>query len=491
MLACVLAGFAAVVHFAVRVVLLTGIDRDLQDHADTVLAHEELIGAHTLRQTILAHAGKSSKTREEFHQQIIVRSGSPHPMAALSLTSPDSAAAARSHMMIVRMVGTSDGKHAVTVTDKGDGSVLPAGVNTADVPPMPGRIGFATITLKGRTWRTLVRHVTPKPGSQEVVQVAFPLDEMLRLLHGLDLALLGLIPLVLLVAGTGGAFLTRRAFQPIEELASAAAAIEASDLSRRLPQEGGDELSHLARTFNGMLSRLDIAFAGMRRSMERQKRFTADASHELRTPLTTVRAYAEWAMKRPRTVDEYHEALQKIVTSVDQMNGLIEDLLLLARTESGTGTADGAAIDVCALCRASAESVAMTRSDIQIRLVFESEPLTAWGNARHCERILANLLDNAMRFTPEGGSIQLEARREGGLIRVTIQDSGPGIRPEDLPYVCDRFFQSDASRSQRGAGLGLAICKTLAEAQGGSLTVESPPGTGARVLFSLPLPSRN
>ena len=294
-----------------------------------------------------------------------------------------------------------------------------------------------------------------------------------------------LIPVVLLVAGLGGAFLTDRALRPVRRIAAAANRIEAEDLSHRLPVSGDDEFSNLAETINSMLARLESSFARQEQAFEQQKRFAADASHELRTPLTIIKANTSLSLSERRTAPEYEKTLRAVDTAADRMTRIVQDLLLLARADADqlayslvpTSLAD---VLHSAAAAVPGEGAAPIRIDLP-------EPISVLGHADSLTRLFSNLLENAARHTPTDGRIVVTAETIGEQIAVEIADTGVGIAPEHLPHVTERFYRVEAARSraQGGTGLGLAICRSIAEAHGGAIDVSSVLGQGTTVRVTL------
>jgi signal transduction histidine kinase len=336
-----------------------------------------------------------------------------------------------------------------------------------------------------------------------VLQLAHPLEEQERLYGGLIGALLTLIPLALLVAGLGGAFLTGHALRPVRQLQEAAAQISAEDLSRRLEVPGKDEFSELAATFNGMVARLEAAFRSLEAAYQQQRRFVGDASHELRTPLTVVKANTSLALSGQRTAADYREALQAVDGAADMMSRIVQDLLLLARSDSGRLGLEPRPVELGPLLRQAAASVPNPHA-VPILLDLPATPCQAHGDSHHLTRLFVNLLENAVRHTPPEGRIAVAARygtdaAEGTgspFLTVSVQDTGEGIPAEHLPHVCERFYRVDAARSHAGyagqgsggagAGLGLAICQSIVQAHGGVLSIESEEGRGTTVWVTLP-----
>lgn len=291
--------------------------------------------------------------------------------------------------------------------------------------------------------------------------------------------LITLIPLVLLFAGLGGAFLTERALRPIRQITQAAGKIEAENLSRRLPVQGHDELADLAETFNGMLARLQSDF-------ERQQRFTADASHELRTPLTIIKANTSLALTGERTAQELQKTIRTVDGAADRMNRIVQDLLLLARSDTGELAYTLVPTPLSETLTQAAAAFPGT-DHAPISLSLPPSDILVEGDAHALIRLFGNLLENAIRHTPPEGRITVTAESQGSQVVVEVSDTGEGIAPEHLSHVTERFYRVEAARSRTGGGtgLGLAICRSIAEAHGGSLAVESAVAQGTTVRVTL------
>lgn len=290
-------------------------------------------------------------------------------------------------------------------------------------------------------------------------------------------------PLALLIASGGGVFLAGRALSPIDALTRTARKISAQDLSQRLDMRlPDDEVGRLARTFDDMIARLDDAF-------RRQRQFTADASHELRTPLTAIKGQTEVALQRDRDVEGYKQVLRTVNSEVDRMMRLVGSLLALARADarqipiSSERVALGAVVsDAVEQIRPAAERNGISislRGDDQVKLMADQDLLL---------QLMLNLLDNAVKYTPNGGTIDVSWSGSNHHAEVAVSDSGPGIAAEHLPHIFDRFYRVDKARSRAegGVGLGLSICRWVAEAHGGSIQAASSPGRGSTFTVRLP-----
>jgi len=301
-------------------------------------------------------------------------------------------------------------------------------------------------------------------------------------------ALTFLIPAILLIAIGGSWLLVRATLRPVQQLTEAARQIGDESLDRRLPVEHRDEIGNLAMTFNDLLSRLELAMRERDDALDQQRRFLADASHELRTPLTAIRGYArmleDWGLA-DRAVA--HESAAAIEQNATRMSVMVEQLMLLARGNDPILSPSLTRTDVAALVRGGAADTARLAGD---RIAIEtSTPETAVAeiDAMQIRQVVDALLDNALKYTPDGGSIHIRVSRSPGVVTTTVTDSGPGIPEDQLPFVFDRFYRADASRSTPGAGLGLTIAKQIVARHGGSLMAENAPGAGVRFILRLPV----
>ncbi|HEY3379690.1 MAG TPA: ATP-binding protein [Armatimonadota bacterium] len=370
---------------------------------------------------------------------------------------------------------------------------------TRDTTPeaLLDRAGFARAAA-GATLYTLTADAEPlrvlsaplkKDGQQlGVVQAAVSFTETQSLLKSLTLILLLLVPCTLVLAAVGGLFLTNRALQPVRQIIAAAESLHSDDLSVRLPVVGVDEFAHLATTINRMLGRLDMAFSQLRESVERERQFTADASHELRTPLTAIKANTSLALRGERSPAQYREALQAIDQASTNMIRLVQDLLLLARSDHEQLTLDAQQVELQALV---AEAIALTHTEAPHATVLVNiaeQAQTVWADPHHLQRVLVNLLENALRHTPASGEIRIDATAQADQFMLTVTDTGEGIAPEYLPHLRERFYRVDSARARRhgGTGLGLAICQSIIAAHQGTLDIQSTPGQGTRVTITLP-----
>ena len=290
-----------------------------------------------------------------------------------------------------------------------------------------------------------------------------------------------LLPLVVMVAIVGGYLIARRMLRPIQKLSESASQIHrGGDLKTRINlDEGDDELHQLARSFNGMIERLDHAF-------QTEQQFTSDASHELRTPMSVIMAQCELSLEEPQSAAEYVEALEVIQRQGRKMTKLINDMLDFTRLEMHAERYPLEATDLSGLTESICADMALIR-DQDIALTWEVEPgITVRGNRDLLSRMLTNLISNAYRYGKPGGHIRVSLGRTGGGIELAVADDGIGIAPEEQEKIFRRFYQSDSSRSGAGTGLGLSMVQEIARFHGGEIRLESAPGQGSTFTFFLP-----
>ena len=343
-----------------------------------------------------------------------------------------------------------------------------------------------------QTMRVLTE--TGQVGGRSVqVQVAVPWDQNADAIERLTLLLAVSLPALLLTAAAGGWVLVGRTLRPIQRIVTEAENLDVDALPERLlpvPEETDSEIGQLVETLNSMTTRLHHAFEAQRRFASAQQRFAADASHELRTPLTILRGEMELALTRPRSAEVYQATLASGVQEIDRMSRIVEGLSFLARHEADRlrPGPDATPVDMVRLARTVLKTYERQAQEKQIRLhtPAEAAPVRVPGSETQLQQLLSNLLDNALKYTPPGGSITVSVTREEQCY-LCVEDSGIGIAPEDLPHIFQRFWQADPSRRSRGSGLGLAICAQIVHLHGGTLCARSTPGQGTCIQVILPL----
>ena len=343
---------------------------------------------------------------------------------------------------------------------------------------------FATIeTAQGERLRLLAVPVNLTVVGQGALVIAHTTRQIDRALARLARTLLIAVPLTLAVAAGGGIFLARRALKPVDQSAQTAQEIGESDLSRRIDVNTKDELGRLARTLNEMIERLENAF-------QRQKQFTSDASHELRAPLAVIEAESSLALQKERAPDDYRQSLEAISQEARQMSLLIEQLLSLARADAGKEQWNFTEVNLGQLLSSlSGDAEVLCQEKGLSFQRGQPQDLMVTGDQARLRELFMNFLDNAIRYTPAPGTVSVSLRREGHMAVVAVKDTGVGIPAEDIPFVFDRFYRVDKSRSraQGGTGLGLAICRHIAEAHGGKIEVKSRIGEGSTFSVYLPV----
>jgi heavy metal sensor kinase len=315
----------------------------------------------------------------------------------------------------------------------------------------------------------------------------YPLAEVAGTLRRIRHLFLVAIPLLLLLAGTGGWFLARRSFRPISSVAARAAEISATTLYERLPVVADDELGALTRVLNDLLDRLEQSF-------EQQRRFVADASHELRSPAAILRTETDITLSREhRTEAEYRESLNIIRDAARRLTGVVDDLFLLARVDGGHPVMSPASLYLDEVVRDTARIAGplAERKGVQVEVSGLVEAPFR-GDSGLLGRLLLNLLDNAIKHSPEGGVVQVRMEERGGAIEIGVVDRGAGIPEEVQSRIFERFFQVDSARTRNGrtltsgAGLGLAIGRRIAEMHGGRLDLASSRPGRTEFLLTLP-----
>jgi heavy metal sensor kinase len=336
---------------------------------------------------------------------------------------------------------------------------------------------------KGRAYRLRVGEGTT---SAHRYEIALAEDEggLRKTLRILAITFLVGAPFAALLSVAGGYFLAGRILSPIGAMARKAEAITAESLSERLPVENAhDEFGRLATVFNDTLSRLHHSF-------EQLRRFTADASHELRTPLTAMRSVGEVALQDTMGAPAYRDVIGSMLEEVDRLTRLVESLLTLTRAESGRTQPVRKLFDLGPLAGSVADTLRVLSEEKNQTLRFEEKDrLRVEGDPDILRQAVVNVLDNAIKYTPEKGFIEVAVRRTGkGEAALEIRDSGPGIGPEHRERIFDRFYRVDPARSHDtgGVGLGLSIAKWAVGVNGGRIELESETGKGS--LFRIVLP---
>jgi two-component system sensor histidine kinase MprB len=331
---------------------------------------------------------------------------------------------------------------------------------------------FSDVHVSGIEFRVFTKQVFTETGTPLALQIARPLTEVNHTLHRITFFLIVIALGGIAVAAGLGLAVSQAALRPVRRLTDTAENVtETGDLSQRIETSGEDELGRLATSFNTMLGALE-------ESSRAQRQLVADASHELRTPLTSLRTNIEvLAGERTLAPEARERLLSDVVEQLGEMTTLIAELIELARAEQHPEETQDVRLDLIA--EDAVERARRNRPNITFTTDFESS--LVHGAPSTIERAVANLLDNAAKWSPPGGEVEIGVRGA----EVTVRDHGPGIAEEDLPYVFDRFYRASAARGLPGSGLGLAIVKQVAEAHGGTVVAERPDGGGTLMRLRL------
>lgn len=316
------------------------------------------------------------------------------------------------------------------------------------------------------------------------LQVGLPIQRIQVSMEKLLYVLLGSIVIGVLMITTGGYFLTRKALNPVNKITQKATRISHSQLNERIEVVNPeDELGQLSVVLNNLLERLQKAF-------ESQQIFLADVAHELKTPLSVLRAHWEEEINNPDLSLEIKEKIVHDIETISRLSHLINNLLLLSQTESIQSNFEFKSVDLDTLLSEVANDAQILAEIKSQEILIQDLPkITIRGDRTRLYQLFFNLIDNAIKYTPENGKVWLSLRGEDGWSKVEVRDNGPGIPPKDLPHIFERFYrvQKDRSRKTGGSGLGLSICKLITEAHQGSIETESELGKGSvfRVMFPL------
>ncbi|MGC9971533.1 MAG: ATP-binding protein [Bryobacteraceae bacterium] len=352
--------------------------------------------------------------------------------------------------------------------------------------PKPGMLTsdrFSNVEFGGRAHRIL-EHPAVLDSQRVLIVIGGQLTDNRQMVSRFQTGLFAAIPALLAVSALAGYFMSRRVLRPVGRITAAVRSISIGNLCERLPVHGaGDELQCLAETCNDMLARLEASVA-------RINRFTADASHELRSPISFIRMAAEHALRNPKLDTECKQAFQDVLAESTEAGRLLEDMLTLARADASRFELSFARVDLGKLLEDTCEKMRTIAGQKRQTLTVDTGqvPVVIHGDRAHLRRLVSILLDNAVKYTPEGGRIEAALARNGMEARLRVEDNGIGIPAELLPRVFERFFRADPSRSNvDGAGLGLAMAKWIADAHRATLPAESVEGQGSVFTVVFPL----
>jgi len=330
--------------------------------------------------------------------------------------------------------------------------------------------------------------------------VAVQLHDVQQAVRNLVLWELALTVTGVLLAALAGSELVRRTLTPLRAVADTAHEVTAQPLESgetsietRVPErftDPGTEVGQVGSALNTLLDHVDRALAARHRSEQQVRQFVADASHELRTPLSTIHGYAELSRRTPDDAGQLSASMAKVETEADRMSSLVADMLLLARLDSGRPL-ERAEVDVTRLLLEAVADARVVGPDHRWQLDLPDEPLVVTGDEQRLHQVVTNLLNNARNHTPAGTIVSVGAAAAGGGVRITVGDDGPGLSADLLPHAFERFTRGDQSRTRAaasgGAGLGLSLVDAIVAAHGGTVSVESEPGS---TVFTITLPGR-
>ena len=457
--AVILLAASVLCFFLVRFALMRETDRALRETAASVL-----------RQMTPDEPAEPGDPPTLIDPAAIVRNSLP-----VSATLPGVGANA----LCLRLIRTETGQTAAvspTLAARKDLGAVLAALPANAQPPL-----FA-----GTKDDTQIRYLTVAvPQSPFVLQIAAPWDPVEDLLTELTVGLLLASSLFLLLSGIGSGLLVGRALRPIDRIVSDAEALNLERLDDAIlsPHTLSDtEIGHLIAALNRMLTRVS-------RSVAAQSRFTADASHELRTPLTILRGQFELALSRPRTAAEYQASVESGLEETLRMARIVDSLASLARGEAAGTALHFLPVSLAAIAEEVSRAQSAFAAEKRVHLTFEANGVNAVvrGDADALRRMVQNLVENAVAYTPPGGTVTVTVSEDTAHCRLSVADTGVGIAPADLPLVFDRFFRADPARANTGgSGLGLSIVRSIAESHGGTVSAESKLGAGSTFTVTLP-----
>jgi len=338
-------------------------------------------------------------------------------------------------------------------------------------------------TSSGNSWFTYDRLLEFDDGESIWLRCICSADAVQGIRSGSERLALIMIPALIILAGLGGYGIAVHAFRPVSRILRTAESIaDGKDLKKRIGLDGvRDEIYALARSFDAMFARLENAF-------ERECRFTSDVSHELRTPVASILAQSEFALSSAATDTDRTEALEQIHARAEGMSALIHRLLMLARMDAGHVPIIQETINLGELAELAALSFQEAASLRGITVITDDcSPVNVTGDQTMLMQAALNLIENAVRYNHDGGSVHVKTAVENAEAWLIVEDDGSGIPPESLPHLFERFYQVDASRRKEGSGLGLSITQRIALLHKGRVLAESAPGKGSRFALILPL----
>jgi heavy metal sensor kinase len=426
------------------------------------------------RHSIETTVNDASRANLESVQNVIVRNASKGPEELKS--------------QLNQLAGLWAGAGLLEVT-RSDGTAIFRSSQFKDTyPPLPKTIGndvtFFTTNLSRIQYRLAMR-VLNLNGQTFFVRAAVPTEPFDQALDHFRLILKETLPFLVIVASLAGYWLSGRALAPVNAIIETARGVGVQNLAARLAvPPANDELRRLSETLNAMLGRIET-------SVKRITQFTADASHDLRTPVALIRTSAELALRRPRSDDEYREMLSRILSASEETTHLIENLLTLARADAGAAELHFSDFDLVPRMEKIAEEADILASikEIRVEKDLPASPVPVSADPVALERLFLIVVENAVKYTPRGGRIELKLSNGSGTAKVEVRDTGIGISEKDLPHIFERFYRADQARSREsgGSGLGLAIARWIVDQHQGTIEAQSALGVGSVFRVTLPV----
>jgi heavy metal sensor kinase len=338
---------------------------------------------------------------------------------------------------------------------------------------------FQTITIVGRREKVRILYAALSPSI--ILQVGLAMESYSRFLDAFQRIFIATMTFLIVLAAGVGWFMARRAVSGVEAITRTAQKISGGTLEERVPVRGrGDEIDQLAITFNQMLDRIQALLREI-------KELSDNMAHDLRSPITRIRGIAEVTLTSSKTLSEYEGMATSTIEECDRLLEMLNTMLMISKTESGVDKISGKDVDLTGIVRQACELFEPTAEDKKVNLNCDVPDGTHLiGDTPMIQRMLSNLLDNAIKYTPSGGIVNITVSESETQVVVAVKDTGIGISHADLPRIFDRFYRCDQSRSQAGIGLGLSLARAIARAHGGDITVTSTPNQGSAFTVTLP-----
>jgi heavy metal sensor kinase len=338
---------------------------------------------------------------------------------------------------------------------------------------------FETIAIQGRSEEVRILYAFLSPTI--ILQVGQAMESYSRFLDAFKGIFITTMTLLIVLAAGVGWFMARRAVSGVEAVTRTAQKISGGTLEERVPVKArGDEIDQLATTFNQMLDRIQTLLTEI-------KEMSDNIAHDLRSPITRIRGIAEVTLTTGRSLGEYENMAASTIEECDRLLGMINTMLMISKTESGIDQISREEIDLTGLVREACDLFQTTAEDKGISLICNVPDQSHFaGDIRMLQRMLSNLIDNAIKYTPPGGSVNVSVSENDAQVVVSVKDTGIGISPSDLPRIFERFYRCDQSRGQAGIGLGLSLARAIARGHGGDITAKSSLDRGSTFTVTLP-----